>query len=41
MDVCCYGVRSGCPWRLLPKDFPPWQDVYAINQDPGPTAWLL
>lgn len=21
-------VRSGCGWRLLPKDFPPWQTVY-------------
>ena len=29
VDACCYVVRSGCPWRLLPKDFPPWQDVYA------------
>ncbi len=29
MDGCCYVVRSGCPWRMLPKDLPPWQDVYA------------
>lgn len=29
VDACCYVVRSGCPWRMLPKDFPPWQDVYA------------
>lgn len=21
-------LRSGCPWRLLPKDFPPWRTVY-------------
>ena len=21
-------MRSGCQWRLLPKDFPPWQTVY-------------
>jgi transposase len=21
-------VRSGCAWRLLPHDFPPWQTVY-------------
>ena len=21
-------VRSGCPWRLLPHDFPPWKTVY-------------
>jgi transposase len=23
-----YVMRSGCQWRLLPKDFPPWQTVY-------------
>jgi len=21
-------VRSGCGWRMLPQDFPPWQIVY-------------
>jgi transposase len=23
-----YLLRSGCPWRLLPRDFPPWKTVY-------------
>jgi transposase len=23
-----YMVRSGCEWRMLPTDFPPWQTVY-------------
>jgi putative transposase len=23
-----YLVRTGCGWRMLPKDFPPWQTVY-------------
>jgi putative transposase len=23
-----YIVRGGCAWRLLPRDFPPWQTVY-------------
>jgi putative transposase len=23
-----YVVRSGCAWRLLPRDFAPWQTVY-------------
>ena len=23
-----YWLRSGCAWRLLPHDFPPWQTVY-------------
>ncbi|MBL8602647.1 MAG: transposase [Myxococcales bacterium] len=22
-----YKFRTGCPWRLLPNDFPPWQTV--------------
>ncbi len=21
-------MKSGCQWRLSPKDFPPWQTVY-------------
>jgi transposase len=25
-----YGVKSGCPWRLLPQSFPPWQTVYHV-----------
>lgn len=23
-----YVMRAGCPWRLLPSDFPPWETVY-------------
>jgi len=23
-----YVLKSGCPWRLLPKDFAPWETVY-------------
>ena len=23
-----YVMRSGCPWRQLPKDLPPWSTVY-------------
>jgi putative transposase len=23
-----YVQRTGCQWRLLPKDFPPWLVVY-------------
>src|SRR5829696_2765202 len=23
-----YVLKSGCPWRLLPGDFPPWRTVY-------------
>lgn len=28
VDACCYVVRTGCAWRMLPKEFPPWQNVY-------------
>ena len=21
-------VRSGCQWRMMPHDLPPWQNVY-------------
>jgi putative transposase len=23
LDAIFYVLRSGCPWRLLPRDFPP------------------
>jgi transposase len=28
LDACLYVLRSGCSWRMLPKDFPPWEAVY-------------
>jgi putative transposase len=28
LDAIFYILRSGCPWRLLPRDFPPWKTVY-------------
>jgi putative transposase len=28
LDAIFYIVRSGCAWRLLPHDFPPWSSVY-------------
>ena len=27
-NAMLYMVRAGCPWRLLPHDFPKWQTVY-------------
>ena len=27
LDAIFYIVRSGCAWRLLPHDFPPWKTV--------------
>lgn len=28
VDAILYVLRSGCPWRALPHDFPAWQTVY-------------
>jgi putative transposase len=28
VNACCYTLRTGCAWRLLPKTFPPWQATY-------------
>lgn len=28
VDACCYVLRTGCAWRLLPRSFPAWPTVY-------------
>lgn len=28
VDACSYVVRTGCAWRMLPREFPPWHNVY-------------
>jgi putative transposase len=28
LNAVFYVLRSGCPWRLVPHDFPPWKTVY-------------
>jgi transposase len=28
VDGIFYVMRAGCPWRLLPSDFPPWSTIY-------------
>ena len=30
INAILYVVRSGCQWRMLPHDFPPWKTVYQI-----------
>jgi putative transposase len=33
VDAIMYVLRSGCQWRLLPNDFPPWSTVfYTFNK---------
>lgn len=36
LDGIFYLVRGGCQWRLLPREFPPWQTVYHYFR-----AWRL
>ena len=36
LDAIFYVVKSGCSWRLLPHDFPPWKTVYHYFR-----AWRL
>src|SRR5918995_1471459 len=28
LNAVFYILKSGCPWRLLPREFPPWRSVY-------------
>ena len=28
LNAIFYLLRTGCSWRMLPHDFPPWQSVY-------------
>ena len=28
INALLYVLRTGCAWRLLPHDFPPWKSVY-------------
>ena len=30
INAILYVVRTGCQWRMLPKDFPNWSTVYGI-----------
>ena len=43
VEAIMYLNRTGCPWRYLPADFPPWQTVYwhfAAWRDDGTLARL-
>src|SRR5882724_3966182 len=28
LNAILYVTRTGCQWRMLPREFPPWQTVY-------------
>ena len=47
VDAILYVVRTGCSWRQLPADFPPWQTVYWYfvrvqqGRNPQPSAGII
>src|ERR1700758_3768441 len=36
LNAIFYALRTGCAWRLLPKDLPAWQTIYHYFR-----AWRL
>ena len=28
VNAILYAIKTGCQWRWLPKDFPPWKTIY-------------
>ena len=30
MNAVLYVIKTGCQWRFLPKDYPPWESVYSF-----------
>ena len=28
INAIMYVLRSGCPWRMMPHDFPPWRTAF-------------
>jgi len=33
LNAIWYVVRSGCAWRMIPHDLPPWRTVYGYFRD--------
>ena len=42
INAIFYVVKSGCQWRMLPHDMPPWQTVYYhFRKWKADDTWLL
>lgn len=41
VNALCYLARSGCQWRLLPKEFPNWQTVYYYFRRWRESEWFV
>ena len=40
VNAIVYVLRSGCPWRLLPHEFPAWGTVYSyFRRGPREGVW--
>jgi len=40
VNAILYVLRSGCPWRLLPHEFPVWETVYYyFRRGPREGVW--
>lgn len=40
LNALCYLTRTGCPWRLLPRDFPSWGTArYYFDQWTNDGTW--
>ena len=33
LNAILYILRTGCQWRMLPHDFPPWKTVYTYYRN--------
>ena len=33
LNAIFYLNKSGCPWRMIPNDFPPWETVYSYFRE--------
>ena len=42
LDAIWYKVKTGCQWRQLPNDYPPWRTVYEyFNNWSLDDTWLV
>ncbi len=41
INALCYLARSGCQWRMLPKEFPKWQTVYYYFRRWRASEWFV
>lgn len=42
LDAIWYKVKTGCQWRQLPNDYPPWRTVYEYFRNwPLDDTWQM